>query len=173
MAETQTPPQQQATWQPPLYDPPPSSLANSTRGTVLSSSPYPPLQANDSGRGVAADKGKAASFVTNASNVDEERGLLSGHAVGEHQAGFENQAGKSDLLTRGRGDWLQTWRENKRLILVRTPPLRLRPVTQNGTEHYNPGIWYRSAWPASWSCCSQSQPSSSASQISACFSAQS
>lgn len=67
---------------------------------------------------------KAPSFVTTANTVDEERGLLSGHTVGEHQShgGLEDRAGKPELAARGRGDWLRTWRENKRLILVRTPP---------------------------------------------------
>lgn len=117
MAETQTQSHQQATWQPPLYDPPPSTSRDP--GTTPSSSPYPPLPALGNGRGVATDDNKAPSFVTNASTIDEERGLLSGHAVSGHQEDPESRAGKPDLAMRGSGNWLQTWRENKRLILIR------------------------------------------------------
>jgi hypothetical protein len=133
MAETRTPPHQQATRQPPLYDPPPSSLPTPNHGITPSSSPYPPLSAaeNKNGRGVATGEDKAPSFVTNASTIDEERGLLSGRPVGEHEAGVDSRAGKPDLAPRGKGDWLKPWRENKRLILVRTLPLRMRPITQS------------------------------------------
>lgn len=171
MAETQTQSHQQATWQPPLYDPPPSTSRDP--GTTPSSSPYPPLPALGNGRGVATDDNKAPSFVTNASTIDEERGLLSGHAVSGHQEDPESRAGKPDLAMRGSGNWLQTWRENKRLILVRAPLFRLRPITQAWTNHYNPGVRYRSASPASWSCCSPSWPSSSASRSLPCLSGQS
>lgn len=128
MAEPQTQTQQlanlqQATWQPPLYDSPPfASLTNTHSGATPSPS-YPPLPASDAtGRGLSAED-KPPSFVTNAGTIDEERGLLSGHPAGVRGTELESHPGKPDLAARG--DWLQTWRENKRLILVRTPLLGL------------------------------------------------
>ncbi|GAA5980467.1 hypothetical protein JCM10908_001662 [Rhodotorula pacifica] len=108
-------PAQLPAYDPPLYNPPPSAVTHAPHYVAPTSAIYPPAL-GDAKLGGLRDA--ATAHGTDFSKVDEERGLLQG-AADDGQDGLHGSEGGDGSTLAARGDWRHTWRENKRLILIR------------------------------------------------------